>query len=124
MKNLIHRGTVLEHTYLTPGMIRIVFGGEGLRAFETSGIGDEYLRLYFPLPDTGELVLPSPTDPDGEEDADAAAVEYSPARRYTVRRFDPERGELTVDFVVHDGGIASAWALAAAPGAELGIGSP
>ncbi|MCM2389500.1 siderophore-interacting protein [Streptomyces albipurpureus] len=120
MKDLLHRGTVLTTDYLTPGMIRIVFGGDGLGAFETSGVGDEYLRLHFPVPGTGELVLPRPeldwSYPEG--------VERSPAERYTVRRYDPERGEVTFDFVVHDGGAASSWAKAARPGDELGIGSP
>ena len=36
-------GEVLHKEYVTPGMVRIVFGGEELTAFETTGTGDEYL---------------------------------------------------------------------------------
>ncbi|MFI6523480.1 siderophore-interacting protein [Streptomyces uncialis] len=120
MKDRLHRGTVLTTTHVTPGMIRIVLGGDGLSGFETSGVGDEYLRLHFPVPGTGELVLPRPeldwTYPEG--------VTRSPCERYTVRRYDPAHGQVTFDFVVHDGGVASSWAKAARPGDELGIGSP
>jgi NADPH-dependent ferric siderophore reductase len=41
-------------------------------------------------------------------------------RSYTVRAFDADARELTLDFVVHgDTGIAGPWALAARPGDEL-----
>ncbi|MDN5861600.1 MAG: siderophore-interacting protein, partial [Pseudonocardia sp.] len=46
-------------------------------------------------------------------------------RTYTVRRFDPGRGELDVDFVLHDGhGPAAAWARDAQPGAWVGVSEP
>jgi NADPH-dependent ferric siderophore reductase len=32
-------GEVLHKEYVTPGMVRIVFGGEELTAFETTGTG-------------------------------------------------------------------------------------
>ncbi|MEU0932486.1 siderophore-interacting protein [Embleya sp. NPDC005971] len=127
MNDPLYRGTVLEHTHLTPGMIRIVFGGEGLRAFESTGVGDEYLRLHFPFPDTGEPALPDVNPGGSRGEAGPGADEadrYAQTRRYTVRRFDAERGEVTIDFVVHDGGVASAWALAARPGDQVGIGTP
>ncbi|TSD46005.1 siderophore-interacting protein [Rhodococcus sp. KBS0724] len=115
-------GEVLFKEYVTPGMVRIVFGGEGLTTFRTTGIGDEYLRLHFPVPATGKFVLP-------EEDPDAPrgwrypeGQEASPCQPYTVRRFDSETSRMTVDFVVHDGGIASDWAQGAAIGDALAIG--
>lgn len=95
-------GEVLHKEYVTPGMVRIVFGGEELTAFETTGTGDEYLRLHFPVPATGEFVLP-------EEDPDAPrgwrypeGEEPSPCQPYTVRRFDAETSRMTIDFVVHE----------------------
>jgi NADPH-dependent ferric siderophore reductase len=45
-------------------------------------------------------------------------------RTYTVRDFDPATGEVTIDFVVHDGGVAAGWARTAAPGDLIGINSP
>ncbi|MGC1548812.1 MAG: siderophore-interacting protein, partial [Rhodanobacter sp.] len=48
----------------------------------------------------------------------------SPMRDYTPRRFDAERNELTVDFVLHGDGPASTWAEQAAPGQKIGAGGP
>lgn len=33
-----------------------------------------------------------------------------PTRRYTIRRYDPGALELDLDFVLHEGGLASTWA--------------
>ena len=73
MTRMFHEAMVLSHQQLTPGMIRLTFGGPGLRDFRSSGIGDEYLRLFFPNEKTGKLHLPHIsedgrwTDPDGQE---------------------------------------------------------
>ncbi|KQX35217.1 hypothetical protein ASD04_14290 [Devosia sp. Root436] len=45
---MFHKATVLSRQNLTQGMIRLTLGGPGLGAFQTTGIGDEYLRLFFP----------------------------------------------------------------------------
>ncbi|MDI9955886.1 MULTISPECIES: siderophore-interacting protein [unclassified Rhodococcus (in: high G+C Gram-positive bacteria)] len=91
-------------------MVRIVFGGEELTAFETTGTGDEYLRLHFPVPATGKFVLPA-EDPDAPRGwRYPEGEEPSPCQPYTVRRFDSETSCMTIDFVVHEGGIASDWA--------------
>jgi len=117
-----HTATVLRRTLLTPGMLRLTFGGAGLDTFRSTGIGDEYLRLFFPDPATGELALPVIdetgrwTYPDGPSKVRCST--------YTVRRFDPVRGELDIDFVVHAGGVASDWAQRAAPGDSITLNSP
>lgn len=121
MTNLVHRAIVERVEQLTPGMIRIVLAGPGLKGFETTGIGDEYLRVFLPGPGQDTLNLPVPSGeywefPDGVEPAEV--------RTYTVRGWNAERGELTIDFVVHDGGVAAAWALRAAPGDECGVNTP
>lgn len=110
-------GDVVEKFYLTPGMIRVVFGGEDLKSFESAGIGDEYLRLHFPV--DGELVLPTPNpeDPNGRWIYPDNA---SPAVAYTVRKF--ENSLMTIDFVIHQGGVACEWARNCVPGDQLGIG--
>ena len=51
-------GTVLGRGNVTPGMVRVTLGGDGLRDFRSTGVGDEYVRFFFPDLDTGELVLP------------------------------------------------------------------
>lgn len=96
--------TVLSRTDLTPSMIRVVVGGEGLHGFASCGGLDEFVWLSFP---NGDVPL-----------ADA------PGRYYTIRRWDGARGEMTIDFVSHDGGIASTWAREARPGHRLGILRP
>lgn len=47
-------------------------------------------------------------------------------RVYTIRRVDPERGELDIDVVLHDdpGAPGSNWAATAAPGDRVGLMGP
>src|SRR3954464_11861769 len=80
---------------LTPRMIRIVFGGEGLAGFGAGEFTDHYVKLRI-----------------GER-----------TRTYTVRKWDGER--LTIDFVVHgDEGVAGPWAAAAKRGDTLELRGP
>jgi NADPH-dependent ferric siderophore reductase len=124
MSQMFYDVTLLDRQALTPGMVRLTFGGEGLKAFQTTGIGDEYLRLFFPNEETGKLHLPHITEdgrwtyPDGQD-----AVRCS---TYTVRRFAQEGEDVTIDidFVVHEGGLASEWAQKAAPGERITINRP
>ena len=45
-------------------------------------------------------------------------------REYTPLHFDAQANELTLDFYLHDGGVASEWAEGAKPGDTLIIGGP
>ncbi len=45
-------------------------------------------------------------------------------RDYTPRRYDAERGELTIEFALHGDGPAADWALKAAPGQQATIAGP
>jgi NADPH-dependent ferric siderophore reductase len=121
MTNSIHRIVVARVTRLTPGMMRVVFTGD-LENFASTGIGDEYFRIFFPLDQRGEPTLPFAIE-DGYWDY-PDGVEPAPLRTYTVRNWNVATGELTVDFVVHDGGIAAAWALNAQPGDVVGVNTP
>jgi NADPH-dependent ferric siderophore reductase len=120
MSNTFFEATVLSRQSLSPGMIRLTLGGPGLSTFKSTGIGDEYLRLFFPNPETGQLHLPEISEdgrwtyPDGQE-----AIRCS---TYTVRRF--EAGEMDIDFVVHEGGIASQWSQLANPGDTITVNRP
>jgi NADPH-dependent ferric siderophore reductase len=96
------RVTVVATEQLTPHMIRIVFGGPDFDGFAPGAFTDHYVKLRLP-------------DREGT----------TRTRTYTVRHWDPDRGELTVDFVVHgDSGVAGPWAAAARPGDELDLGGP
>lgn len=114
----IHRAVVADTETLTPGMIRIVLQvGE----YPTTGVGDEYVRVFFPAEGRTEPVLPKPSEKGWAfDDGD----EPSPMRTYTIRAVDPGAGTVTVDFVVHDGGVAAVWAMDAKPGDVVGITSP
>lgn len=98
-----HRATVLSAKPLTPQMVRIVFGGDGLARFPGGDFSDRYVKLQVPEAGTGRIRT----------------------RTYTVRDWDGDAQQLTIDFVVHgDEGIAGPWAAAARPGDELEFFGP
>ena len=117
----IYRAEVLATRRLTPGMVRITFGGPGLAGFDTTGVGDEYLRVFLPDPGTHEARLPIST---GDSWDWSEGVEPSAMRTYTVRAMDPAVGTVDIDFVVHDGGLAASWAQRAQVGDVVGLNSP
>ncbi|GCE82263.1 siderophore-interacting protein [Komagataeibacter diospyri] len=105
----------------SPHIRRIIFSGNELEGFTTSA-ADDHVKLFFPLPGHDRPVLPH-LGPDGRN----PAREQDPAvimRDYTVRHFDPDAGELTIEFVLHGDGPAATWAAQAQPGHWLGIGGP
>lgn len=121
MKDLhLHQATVLATRLVTPGMVRVTLGGEGMAGWRSTGVGDEYVRLFFPDPQTGEMVLPQVDDrglwrwPEGKNPSHTVC--------YTARRV--REGEIDVDFVAHVGGRASDWAQGAKPGDRILLGSP
>lgn len=116
----IRRAVVTGVERLGPGMVRVTFGGPDLADFASTGIGDEYVRLFFPHPGQTDVVMPFVSGDywDYEEGADPG-----PMRCYTIRDV-PAPGVLVIDFVVHEGGVAAAWALAARPGDVLALNPP
>lgn len=117
----IFRADVIGREPLGPGMVRITLGGPGLHGFASTGVGDEYLRLFLPDPQTGELRLPVAS---GESWEYPDGVQPGPLRTYTVRRFDAAAGHLVVDVVLHEGGIAATWARDVRPGSSIGVNTP
>ena len=95
---------VLSTRHISPSMIRVTLGGEGLRGFVSCGGLDEFVWLSFP--------------------DENAPLDDAPGRYYTIRHWDESRAEMTVDFVSHEGGIASTWARFAQPGHRLGVLKP
>ena len=117
-----HHADVTAVQRLTPGMIRVTVAGEGLADFTSTGVGDEYIRTFFPPgDDRRDLPLPLPTEKGWEWPEGAV---QSPMRNYTIRAHRPETGEVDIDFVVHEGGVAAQWALEAKPGDLLGFNTP
>ena len=103
---------------LTPNMLRITFEAVGDWLWPTHGRGDERVDIALPAP--GETVanidvFSLPEYGRGWEG------EEPPWRHYTVRQVHEGGRLLDIDFVVHDGGLASAWAERAEPGHIIGI---
>ena len=114
----VFRAEVISSVDLSPSMRRVVFGGPGLADFASTGVGDEYLRIIFPAPGATEPVLPVVKD----NVLDYSTIDLGLLRTYTVRHFEP--GKVTIDFVVHEGGVAATWARDAKPGDVVGMNTP
>lgn len=85
----------------SPHMVRLELGGPGYAEFTDNQQTDAYVKLAFPTGE-GEVV-----------------------RTYTVRRNDPARQCITVDFVVHgESGIAAPWAATARVGDTITVRGP
>jgi NADPH-dependent ferric siderophore reductase len=113
-------GEVEEVVRLTPNMVRVVLGGEGLDGFEPTSFTDQYVNALF-IPDGAPYSVPFDLDA-----ARAGAPEHRPVgRRYTIRRWDPVDRRVTIDFVVHgDAGFPGRWANHAQVGDRLQMVGP
>jgi NADPH-dependent ferric siderophore reductase len=104
---------------LSPFMRRVTFGGDELAGL-TVGDPAASVRLLLPLPGSSELVMPVW---NGNEfllsDGRRPAI-----RTFTPRRVDPDVPELDLDVVIHEGGVASTWALQAGPGSPAAVSGP
>jgi NADPH-dependent ferric siderophore reductase len=117
----VTRLRVLRTERLTPHMVRIVAGGEGLASFTPNEFTDAYVKVHFPVQG---VVYPEPFDLATIR-AELPREQWPKMRSYTVRQYDPQAGELCIDFVHHgDQGVAGPWAAAAKPGDELVITGP
>ncbi|MEP9385089.1 siderophore-interacting protein [Nocardioides sp. KR10-350] len=84
-----YAAVVLRREQLSPHLVRLVLGGEGLAGFASTGVPDEWVGLVVP----GQFQ----------------------SRYYTVRSWTPPGpgsgdAELTVDVVVHEVGLVTEWA--------------
>ncbi len=100
-------------------MRRIVLTGPDLEPefpFRPLAAAD-HVKLAFPDPDTGDLVLPE----GGLRSRDGRALIL---RDYTIRHVDHDAHELSIDFVLHSHGPAGQWATNAAIGDEIAVLGP
>jgi NADPH-dependent ferric siderophore reductase len=97
-----HLAEVLQVRRLSPSLVRVVLGGDGLRGVSSLEVPDEGCVVEFPPVD----------EPGGDPVPDVG-------RWYTVRRFDAAAGTVTLDLVVHPGGVGGEWAAVAEPGHRL-----
>ncbi|EIY4983948.1 TPA: siderophore-interacting protein [Klebsiella quasipneumoniae subsp. similipneumoniae] len=109
--------TVLRVERAGAAFQRIVLGGEALEGFVSRGF-DDHTKLFFPEP--GAAFAPPQVTEEGIDWGEGVR----PATRDYTPLYDAERHELAYDFFIHDGGIASRWALEAKVGDKLVIGGP
>ncbi|MFF2202651.1 siderophore-interacting protein [Streptomyces sp. NPDC058145] len=104
---------VVRTERLTPHMQRVVLGGEGLAGFAADTCTDHYVKLLF---GPEGVTYPEPFDLERVR-AEFPREQWPVTRTYTVRAWDPEHRELTLDFVIHgDEGLAGPWATRTRPG--------
>ncbi|WP_327232036.1 siderophore-interacting protein [Streptomyces murinus] len=113
----VRRTEVVRTAPVGAGLLRVTLGGPGTEGFEAHSPID-HVKLLFPEPD-GSLRLP---EPDGDLLKWPRPAPTS--REYTVRRYDPEAGEIDIDIAPHEGGLASDWAQRVRPGAVLHVAGP
>jgi len=120
-KRRMRHATVVSAEPLTPGMVRVVVGGDDLDGFNVGAFTDHYVKLQIPPPGAGYA---APFDAE-EVKAQRPREEWPRVRTYTVRAWDGERNLLTLDFLVHgDEGVAGPWAAAAKPGDVVQLMGP
>jgi NADPH-dependent ferric siderophore reductase len=115
----VRRASVAAVRHVVPSIVRITLEGPELDGFVSPGPAD-HVKVFFPDPETGALLLPD-VRPEGlSRPAEAGTII---SRDYTP--MPGADGTLDLDFVLHgDEGPASAWATRAAVGDVLGIGGP
>ena len=109
---------VLRVVDLTPRMRRITLGGPELAGFISLGT-DDHVKLLFPQSAEQAAALETMVLGAGKDNGPMPEM-----RDYTPRRYDLEKLELDIDFVLHGDSPASTWAEQAQPGQFLHIGGP
>ncbi|MFE9058161.1 siderophore-interacting protein [Streptomyces mutabilis] len=108
-----HTAQVVRTERLTPHMQRVVLGGEELSAFSADTCTDHYVKLLFP---PEGVTYPEPFDMERVRE-EFPREQWPVTRTYTVRQWDAEHREMTLDFVIHgDEGLAGPWAKRVQPG--------
>ncbi|GII26371.1 siderophore-interacting protein [Planosporangium mesophilum] len=106
---------------ITPHMVRLVLGGPGLTGFAADEYTDHYIKLQFPVEG---VTYPEPFDLERIR-SELPRDQWPRTRTYTVRRWDGQRRELTIDVVHHgDEGLGGPWAARLQPGDEVRFAGP
>ncbi|MBQ1098103.1 siderophore-interacting protein [Streptomyces sp. b94] len=116
-----HTAQVVRTERLTPHMQRVVIGGEELAGLPADTCTDHYVKLLFPA---GGATYPEPFDVERIRE-EFPRDQWPVTRTYTVRHWDAELRELTLDFVIHgDEGLAGPWAQRVQPGETVHFMGP
>lgn len=126
---VVRQVQVVRAQDLTPRMRRVTLAGEQLRAFRSGDLDlpgfiseafDDHVKLIFSTAGDVRAALPV----QRPQSIDWLPCDHRAGRDYTPRRWDPEAGELDLDFVLHGDGPAATWARQAEPGSELWFVGP
>lgn len=126
---VVRQVQVLRTTDITPRMRRVTLGGSQLRPFRSGDLDlpgfiseafDDHIKLIFSTTDQVQEALPV----QRAHSIDWLPCEHRAGRDYTPRRWDPETGELDLDFVLHGDGPAASWAQTATAGSDLWFVGP
>lgn len=111
---------VHEVVRLSPTLVRVVLSGGTLDEFEASLATDAYINAQF-LPEASPITVPFERD-----DLEGLDPSLRPRpRRFTIRDWDAEHRQLSIDFVSHgEDGYAGSWANRAQPGDRLQFSGP
>jgi NADPH-dependent ferric siderophore reductase len=111
---------VISTHRLSSHLVRVVLGGSGLDEFEPGTDTDQYVNCSF-VPDGAPYDVPY----DDEAVRDLPRAQRPFPRRITVRAWDGDRRELTLDIAAHgDIGYAGRWVIRAQPGDRLQFRGP
>lgn len=106
---------------LTPSVIRVVVGGDELEGFAPGAFTDSYVKLQLPAAGASYGL---PFDAESVK-AELPRAQWPRLRTYTVRAWDAEALQLTLDVVVHgDAGLAGPWAARLQPGDHVQLLGP
>lgn len=112
---------VVRTERLTAHMQRVVLGGEELAGLAADTCTDHYVKLLF---GPAGVTYPEPFDLERIH-TEFPREQWPVTRTYTVRAWDPEHQELTLDFVIHgDEGLAGPWAARVRPGETVRFFGP
>ena len=117
----IFKATVVASERLNPHFQRVTLGGGDLAEFESIS-PDQFIYVFVPRPGEDDPRVEHGFSWD--EWRAAPEPERQVGRYYTVRRHDRDKGELTLDFVLHGDGPLTSWANRAAPGERVAIWGP
>ncbi len=103
---------------VSPGFVRVTLAGPELAGFASAGFDD---HLKFILPQAGQQRPNLPIVQDGRPMFEG---ERPVTRDYTPVRWDTARGELVLEFALHNTGPAAEWAVNAPLGQWVGVAGP
>lgn len=116
-----HTGEVVRTEKISPTMVRVHLGGDGLADFDCGEYSDHYVKLIFPVPGVD---YPKPLDMASVREQ-FPREQWPTTRTYTIRSWDTQSRSLTIDFVIHgDEGLAGPWAANAQPGDTISFMGP